>query len=140
MEEFVFPYYKRFCEFIHQNSDVKVFMHNCGSIRAYMPMLIDAGIDVINPVQISAAGMDPRELKREFGDKIVFWGGGCDTQNVLGVASPAEVRSHVRELISIFAPGGGFVFNQVHNIMGDVPPENVIAMLDTAYEASFSVA
>ncbi len=137
MEEFVFPYYKQFCSFIHQNSDLKVFMHNCGSIRAYLPGLIDAGIDVINPVQISAADMDPAALKRNFGDKIIFWGGGCDTQNVLGTATPEQVRQNVRGLIDIFKPGGGFVFNQVHNIMGDVPPENVVAMLDAAYEGSF---
>jgi len=138
MEEFVFPYYKRFCSFIHESSDIKVFMHNCGSIRAYLPMIIDAGIDVINPVQISAADMDPATLKREFGDRITFWGGGCDTQNILGAASPSEVAQHVRQQIDIFKPRGGFVFNQVHNIMGNVPPQNIVAMLDTAYAQSWS--
>ena len=128
---------ERFCDFIHANSDVKVFIHNCGSVRPLIPIFIDCGIDILNPVQISADNMDPRELKAEFGDRIVFWGGGCDTQNVLGVKTPQEVAGHVRELMGIFAPGGGFVFNQVHNIQGDVPPENIVAMLDTAYAESF---
>ncbi len=136
MEECVFPYYKKLCEFIHRNSDLKVFMHNCGSVRAYLPALIDAGIDVLNPVQISAADMDPAELKAEFGDDIVFWGGGCDTQNVLGQREPHQVREHVQDMVEIWKPHGGFVFNQVHNIVGDVPPENVVAMLDAAYRQS----
>ena len=81
--------------------------------------------------------MDPRALKAEFGDKITFWGGGCDTQKVLNNGSPDDVRENVRELMGIFKPGGGFVFNQVHNVMGDIRPENVVAMLDDAYEESF---
>jgi uroporphyrinogen decarboxylase len=137
MEECVFPYYARFCEFIHKHSDIKVFMHNCGSIRAYIPALIEAGIDVLNPVQISAADMDPAELKAEFGDRIVFWGGGCDTQNVLGRATADEVGAHVGRLVETWKPGGGYVFNQVHNVVGNVPPENVVGMLDAAYEHSF---
>ena len=112
-------------------------MHNCGSIKPFIPLLIEAGVDVLNPVQISAGNMDPAQLKAEFGERIVFWGGGCDTQNVLPTASPAEVAENVRKLARIFKPGGGFVFNQVHNIMGDVPPENIVAMLDTAYAESF---
>jgi uroporphyrinogen decarboxylase len=137
MEEMVFPYYKRLCRFIREHSDLKIFLHNCGSIRAYLPALVEAGIDVLNPVQISAAGMDPAMLKQEFGDKLVFWGGGCDTQRVLTGATPAEIAVHVRSLIDIFGRGGGFVFNQVHNIMADVPPENIVALFDTAYAASF---
>jgi uroporphyrinogen decarboxylase len=93
-------------------------------------------VDALNPVQISARDMDPRALKREFGGRIVFWGGGCNTQEVLGVGTPAEVAANVRELAGIFKPGGGFVFSQVHNIMGNVPPENIVAMLDAAYEVS----
>jgi len=112
-------------------------MHNCGSIKPLIPMLIDCGVDVLNPVQISAKGMEARDLKKQFGDKIVFWGGGCDTQNVLGAKTPGEVADHVRAMVRIFKPGGGFVFNQVHNIMGNVPPGNIVAMLDTAYEESF---
>ena len=137
IEEFCIPYYRRFCEFVHANSDIKVFLHNCGSIKSLIPLLIDAGIDVLNPVQISADTMDPQELKNEFGDKICFWGGGCNTQQVLGTGTPAEVASDVRHLVRIFKKNSGFVFNQVHNIMGNVPPENIVTMLDTAYEEAF---
>lgn len=131
------PYLTRLCDFIHENSDMKVHLHSCGSIKAFIPSFIQAGIDILNPVQISAKDMNPVTLKREFGDKIVFWGGGCNTQEVLGIGTPSEVSSNVRELVEIFKPGGGFVFNQVHNVMGNVPPENIVAMLDTAYEESF---
>jgi len=137
IERFCGPFYKRFCDFVHENSDIKVYMHNCGSIRSLIPMITDWGIDALNPVQISADNMDPKELKEESGNRITFWGGGCDTQNVLGVKTPDEVAQNVRELVSIFKPGGSFVFNQVHNILGNVPPENVVAMFDTAYENSF---
>lgn len=136
-QQFSAPFVKRLCDFIHRNSDCKTFLHCCGSIKPLIPTLIDSGIDALNPVQISASNMDPRQLKSELGNKIVFWGGGCNTQAVLGRKTPQEVAQHVRELVSIFKPGGGFVFNQVHNIMGDVPPENIVAMLDTAYAESF---
>ena len=137
VEEFIAPYLSRFCDFVHRNSDLKIFMHNCGSIKPLIPLLIECGVDVLNPVQISADDMDPHDLKREFGDRIVFWGGGCDTQHVLSRATPDEVAAHVRENVAAFKPGGGFVFNQVHNIVGDVPPENILAMFDTAYAHSF---
>ena len=137
MEEFCMPYYKRFCDFVHANSDIKIFFHNCGSIKSLIPMLIDIGADVLNPVQISADNMEPQELKDEFGDRICFWGGGCNTQHVLGAAAPDAVASNVRELMRVFKKSSGYVFNQVHNIMGNVPPENIVAMLDTAYEESF---
>ncbi|MEI8243670.1 MAG: uroporphyrinogen decarboxylase family protein [bacterium] len=137
VEEFSMPYYKRFCEFLHANSDIKVFLHNCGSIKPLIPMLIEAGIDVLNPVQISAGNMDPQELKDEFGNKICFWGGGCDTQSVLGVCTPEDVKDNVRKLVRTFKKDSGFVFNQVHNIMGNVPAENIVAMLDTAYAEGF---
>lgn len=137
IERFSAPYIRRFCEFVHRNSDIKVFLHNCGSIKPLIPLLIDCGIDVLNPVQISAGNMDPAQLKDEFGDRIIFWGGGCDTQNILASGTPEQVAENVRRLVGIFKPGGGFVFNQVHNIMGDVPPANVVAMLDTAYAESF---
>jgi len=132
------PFVKKICDFIHGNSDMKVFMHSCGSIKPLIPTLIQCGIDILNPVQISADNMDPRELKKEFGDKITFWGGGCDTQRVLAMKSAQEVGDHVRESARIFGSGGGYVFNQVHNIMGNVPPENIVAMLDAAYEKSFA--
>jgi uroporphyrinogen decarboxylase len=135
--EFVAPFLARFCSFIHNNSDCKVFLHCCGSIKPLIPILIECGVDALNPVQISAADMDPAELKAEFGDRIVFWGGGCNTQQVLGTGTPEEVAENVRHLVRIFKPGGGFVFNQVHNILGNVPPENVVAMLDTAYAESW---
>jgi uroporphyrinogen decarboxylase len=137
IEQFSAPYIRRFCDFIHRNSDIKVFLHNCGSIKPLIPLLIDCGIDVLNPVQISAGNMLPAQLKAEFGERMIFWGGGCDTQNVLASGTPAQVAENVRSLARTFKPGGGFVFNQVHNIMGDVPPENIIAMLDTAYAESF---
>lgn len=137
IERFCIPFYKRFCSFVHDTSDVKVFMHNCGAIRPLIPMLIEAGIDVLNPVQISAADMEPASLVAEFGDHITFWGGGCDTQGVLGSRSPQEVAEHVRDLVRTFKRGKGFVFNQIHNIQANVPPENVVAMLEAAYEESF---
>ena len=136
-EEFYFNATRRFCDHVHQNSDIKIFLHSCGSIRPLIALLIEAGIDVLNPVQISAVNMDPSELKNEFGDRLIFWGGGCDTQNVLGNATPEEVAENVRTLIAVFKPHGGFVFNQVHNILGNVPAENIISMLDTAYNESF---
>lgn len=131
------PYARKLCRFIHEHSDWKVFLHSCGSVSSLIPMFIDWGIDILNPVQISAAHMDPRELKQRFGDKIIFWGGGCDTQNVLGTASPDTLSEHVKNLVSIFKPGGGYVFNPVHNIMGNIVPENIVAMYDAAYEAAF---
>jgi uroporphyrinogen decarboxylase len=127
------PFVKRVVDFVHRDSDWKVFMHSCGAICPLLPHLVETGIDAINPVQVSAQGMDPQVLKQRFGDKLVFWGGGCDTQRVLGTASPDEVRANVRHLTSIFAADGGFVFTAVHNIMGDVPPQNIVAMYDEAY-------
>lgn len=131
------PFYKKFCSFIHENSDLKVHLHCCGSIKPIIPILIDCGIDILNPIQISAKDMDPFELKKEFGDKIIFWGGGCDTQHVLGTGSTKDVIENVKYLMNAFKTGYGFIFTQVHNVMGNVPPENIIAMLDTAYEESF---
>jgi uroporphyrinogen decarboxylase len=115
-------------------ADVKVMLHCCGGVRTLLPHLIDAGLDAINPVQITCTGMDPQELKTEFGDRLTFWGGGCDTRFVLAHSTPAEIREHVRRQIEIFKPGGGFVFQQVHNALADVPPENIVAMLDAAHE------
>ncbi len=111
-------------------ADVKVMLHCCGGVRPILPDLIEAGLDAINPVQITCNGMDATELKTEFGKDLTFWGGGCDTQNTLPTASPEEVADHVRRQVEILAPGGGFVFQQVHNILAAVPPENVVAMFD----------
>lgn len=136
-EELVFPYLKEYCDFVHRESDMKIFLHSCGSIEPFIPLLIEAGVDILNPVQISANNMEPEMLKEKYGDKITFWGGGCDTQNILPFASPEEVRENVRYLVNIFKKGSGYVFNPVHNIMGDVPPENIVAMFDEAYKNSF---
>jgi uroporphyrinogen decarboxylase len=133
--EMIKPHYTRLCSWIHRNTGLKTFLHSCGSIPRLIPHLIDAGVDILNPVQTSAAGMDPALLKRQFGDRIVFWGGGCDTQRTLPLGTPDEVREQVKERMRIFAPGGGYVFNQVHNIQFNVPPENIHAMLDAAFEA-----
>ena len=112
--------------------DVYVNLHSCGGIEPLLNDLIDAGLEASNPVQITCAGMDPKHLKSTYGDRFTFWGGGCDTRSVLPCGTPEEVREHVRGLLSIWAPGGGFVFQQVHNILADVPPENVVAMFDAA--------
>ena len=134
--EMIKPHYAKLCAWVHRNTQWKTFMHCCGSIYGLIPHMIDAGIDILNPIQTSAANMQPERLKAEFGGKIVFWGGGCDTQLVLPTGTPEEVSQHVRERLAIFAPGGGYVFNQVHNIQTNVPTENIIAMLDAAYEYS----
>jgi len=113
---------------------VKIFFHSCGAIRPLIPDLIEIGVDILNPVQISASGMDPYELKREFGSELSFWGGGIDTQNIFSTGTPQEVRDDVRRNIDALAPGGGFVFNTVHNTQADVPPENFMAMWETLQE------
>jgi len=133
--EMIKPHYKRLCHWVHTNTNWKTFLHSCGSIYNFIPHWIEAGIDILNPVQISAANMEPERLMKDFGGKIVFWGGGCDTQKVLPLGTPEQVRDHVKHNISIFASGtGGYVFNQVHNIQQNVPVENVEAMFETAYE------
>lgn len=108
--------------------DAKLFFHSCGNVRPLLPDFIELGVDILNPVHVRATGMDPVALKQDFGRDIVFWGGGVDTQDVLPHGTPAEVRDDVRRNIEALAPGGGFIFNTVHNIQADVPPENVVAM------------
>jgi len=117
-----------------QLANVKVMLHCCGGVRELLPDLIDAGLDAINPVQISCRGMSAAELKSEFGKDITFWGGGCDTQVELSGGTPQSIRTHVREQVRTLSPGGGFVFQQVHNIMADVPPQNIVAMFDAVRE------
>ena len=129
------PRHARMWQRAKELADVKVMLHCCGGVRPLLDDLIDAGLDAINPVQISCAGMEPRRLKADFGDRITFWGGGCDTHAVLNSGSVEEVRRHVRDQVSIMKRGGGFVFQQVHNILADIPPENVIAMFDAVHEA-----
>jgi uroporphyrinogen decarboxylase len=116
-------------------ADVKVMLHCCGAVRTLLPDLIDAGLDAINPVQISCRGMDAAELKREFGSELTFWGGGCDTQAMLPTGTCEAVSAHVREQVRILAPGGGFVFQQVHNILTNVPAENLVAMYSAVQSA-----
>jgi len=119
-------------ELIHAKTEAKLCYHSCGAIRELIPDLIEIGVEVLNPVQVSARGMNTAELKQEFGQDLVFWGGGCDTQHVLPRGTPEEVRREVRRRIGDLAPGGGFVFTAVHNIQPDVPPQNIIAMYDEA--------
>jgi len=127
--------YRRINDFIHENTDdVKTFIHTCGSICNLIPHIIDAGFDILNPIQTSADGMDAEWLKKEFGGKITFWGGGVDTQHVLPKGTPEEVRAQVKERIDVFAKGGGYVFNPIHCIQHDVPAENLLAAADAAFE------
>ena len=128
------PRHTQLCDYVHRHSRMKTYLHSCGSIRALLPDLIEAGYDVINPVQTSCRGMEPDGLKRDFGRDICFWGGGCDTKEVLPKGTPAEVKAHVRERLEILMPGGGFVFNTVHNILPEVPPENIMAMFEAIEE------
>jgi uroporphyrinogen-III decarboxylase len=131
----IMPHYKRLCSWVHKNTSWKTFLHSCGSVYNYIPYWIEAGIDIFNPVQISAVGMDPKRLVDEFGGKIVFWGGGCDTQRVLPFGSSNEVRDHVKNNIEIFGKcNGGYVFSQVHNIQQDVPVENVLSMYKAVHQ------
>jgi uroporphyrinogen decarboxylase len=128
--EFFKPRHKLMWNRAKELADVKVLLHCCGGVRELIPDLIETGLDAINPVQISCAGMDTKALKAQYGKDLVFWGGGCDTQTVLPNHTPDEIRKHVKQQINILAPGGGFVFQQVHNIMPNVPPQNIVAMLD----------
>jgi uroporphyrinogen decarboxylase len=128
------PKFEKVWSFIHDNSDIKIMIHSCGSIYEYIPDLIDAGVDILNPVQTTAANMEPERLKKEFGKDVTFWGGGCNTRDVLPFKSPKEVKEDVKRRIEVFGEGGGFVFNQIHNVLANIPIENIIAMLDAAYE------
>ncbi len=130
----VWPRYRKFWDFIKSKTNAKLFYHSCGSIVPMIPFLIEGGVDVIHPVQPMATGMgDRKRLKREFGDKLAFWG-GFDQQDVLPFGSPQRVRDEAKRLLDEFMPGGGFVFAAGHNIQADVPPENIIALFDTVYE------
>ena len=110
---------------------VKIFLHSCGSIRPIIPDLIDAGVDILNPVQFTAKDMELKGLKKDFGRDITFWGGGIDTQSTLNKGAPQQVSDEVKRIIDVMAPGGGFVFAPVHNVQEDVPPENFWAMWET---------
>jgi uroporphyrinogen decarboxylase len=128
------PRHTRLCEYVHKNSQMKTFLHSCGSIYSLLPDLIECGFDVINPVQTACYQMEPERLKAEFGKDITFWGGGADTRKTLNHGTPQEVKDDVRRRLDILAPGGGFVFNTIHNILPDVPPENIVAMYEAVEE------
>jgi hypothetical protein len=125
------PFHKRVNDWVHTHTQWKTFIHSCGSVRLLIPDFISAGFDILNPVQCSAANMAPEDLKREFGRQITFWGGGVDTQRTLPFGTPDEVRTEVRERIRIFGPGGGFIFDPIHNVQAQTPVENVLAMYET---------
>lgn len=133
-DELWLPYYREMNGWIHANTHWKTFKHSCGAVEGFMSHFIAAGFDVINPVQCSAIGMDPQTLKNRYGDKLVFWGGGVDTQHVLPFGTPGEVRAQVLERCKIFSRAGGFVFNAIHNVQAKTPVENIVAMLDAVRE------
>jgi Uroporphyrinogen decarboxylase (URO-D) len=128
------PYYRQINAWIHRNTGWKTFKHSCGAVAKFIDAFIEAGFDILNPVQCSAAGMDPEHLKQTWGKRIVFWGGGVDTQQVLPFGTPAQVREQVLRRCEIFARGGDFVFNSVHNIQAGTPVENIVAMIDAVHE------
>lgn len=122
------PFHKQVNDWIHRHTAWKTFIHSCGSVRQLIPDFIAAGFDILNPVQTSAAGMEPSELKAHFGDQLVFWGGGVDTQHTLPFGMPAEVRAQVQERVRIFGEGGGFIFDTIHNVQACIPAENLLAL------------
>lgn len=130
------PYHRRVNELVHARSSWKSFIHSCGSVYRLIPDFIEAGFDILNPVQCTAAEMDARRLKAEFGDRLVFWGGGVDTQQTMAFGTPEEVYRQVRERLEVFGQGGEFVFNSIHNIQGNTPIENVEAMFRALREAA----
>lgn len=128
--EMYHPYYKAMNDWVHQNTTWKTFKHSCGAVADFIPLFIESGFDILNPVQCSAAGMDAKTIKREYGRDIVFWGGGVDTQRTLPFGTPEEVHREVTERLEIFSDGGGYVFNPIHNVQAMTPPENLKAMLE----------
>jgi hypothetical protein len=132
--ELYFPYYRRLLDWIHKSTQWRCFKHSCGSVARFLPSFIEAGFDILNPVQCSAAGMEAAELKARYGDRLTFWGGGVDTQRTLPFGSPEEVRRQVLERCEIFAAGGGFVFNAIHNLQAGTPVANIVAMFDAVME------
>lgn len=133
-DEIWLPRYRRLNDWIRANTNWKTFKHSCGAAEPFIPRFIEAGFDIINPVECSARGMDPRLLKERHGDRVTFWGGAVNTQRTLPFGTPEEVRAEALERCRIFAPGGGFVFNAIHNIQALTPTENVVAMLDALRE------
>ena len=133
------PRHKRLVQYIRSRTKAKIWYHTCGACTDLIPEIIDNGADILNPVQVSAKNMDPAALKQRFGENLVFWGGGVNAQQVLPRGTPQEVAENVRQNLKAFMPGGGYVFNNVHNIQGEVPAENILALYDTAYENGFYV-
>ena len=131
------PRQKKLVRHIKSLTEAKIWYHTCGSCMEYLPELLDNGVDLLNPVQINASGMDPGKLKTDFGDRMVFWGGGIDSQHILPFADPETVKSEVKKNVEVFKPGGGYVFNNVHNIQAGVPPANIIALYEAAFEYGF---
>jgi hypothetical protein len=129
-----FPYYKMVNDWVHKNTNWKTFKHSCGAVEPLIEPFIEAGFDILNPVQVTAAGMDAALLKKTYGDRIVFWGGGVDTQTTFAFGTPAQVREQVLRRMDILAPGGGFIFNAVHNIQATTPVANIVAMIDAVKE------
>ncbi|MFW6189760.1 MAG: uroporphyrinogen decarboxylase family protein [Planctomycetota bacterium] len=128
------PFHRRVNEWVHASTGWKTFIHSCGGVEPLIGDFVDAGFDILNPVQCSAQGMDPEHLKSTYGDDIVFWGGGVDTQQTLPFGTPEEVREEVTRRVETFAPGGGFVFNAIHNVQANCPVENVMAMFEALRE------
>ena len=133
-DELWLPYYKKMNDWIHENTEWKTFKHSCGAVEQFMSHFIDAGFDIINPVQFSANGMDPQLLKEKYGDKLTFWGGGVDTQHILPFGTPEEVKSNVLRQCEVFGELGGFVFNPVHNVQANTPVGNIVAMVKALEE------
>ena len=131
------PRHKQLVQYIRSRTQAKIWYHTCGACAGYIPDLLDNGIDILNPVQVSASGMAPADLKARFGDRLTFWGGAIDAQHVLPRATPETVRQEVRRNLDLWKPGGGYVFNNVHNIQAGVPAENIVALYDAAYEFGF---
>lgn len=128
------PYYKGLNDWVHQNTNWKTFKHSCGAVETLIPSFIEAGFDILNPVQVSAAGMEANNLKQKYGRDITFWGGGVDTQQVLPFGKPKEVYEQVKERLEIFSQNGGFVFNTIHNVQANTPVENILAMFDAIHD------
>jgi len=133
-QEFVLPGHKALFAAVRENSEAAVFYHTDGSVMSLLPELIDAGMNCFNTVQTDARNMDGAELKRKFGKNLTFWGGGVDTHSILPFGTPEQVQEDVKRRIQIFGPGGGYVFASIHNILGDVPPENILAAVDAVVE------
>jgi uroporphyrinogen decarboxylase len=131
------PRHKCLVQYIRSRTQAKIWYHTCGSCVDFIPELIDNGAQILNPVQLSARNMDPADLKRRFGKQLAFWGGGVDAQHILPRGTPEEVAADVRHNVQALMPGGGYIFNNCHNIQGEVPPENILALFDTAYECGF---